>query len=422
MEVARARSLRAFTYLSFALLGACSNNVETTASDFSNALRNPQAQCESTAVPNQFLVGWKDGSFSVEKAKDREDFIKKMEPYKDQIDFAENDQIIRIEKPPAPAVSASVTTMSDTTTWGQDMVAAPDVWAQGVLGEGVTVAVIDSGVDLTHPQLQNQLYTNPGEIPDNGIDDDDNGLIDDVHGYDFAADTGHVTDGTGHGTHVAGIIAADHNTGSVKGLAPKAKILALDFMNDAGEGQISNAIIAMYYAASQGAKVINASWGGAPCSKNLRNAIQALASEGVLFISASGNGDSRGIGLNLDVDPEYPAAFGLSNQITVGASSSRDYMAGFSNYSRTLVGLLAPGVGIYSTYPGNRIRALDGTSMATPFVSGAVALLMSAHPEASSAQIRSAILDSVDPGNYPVSSGGRLNIKKALTALSTPNP
>lgn len=420
MDVAMAHRFRAVAILSSLLLGACAGN---NTAEVSYAPEAPKELCASTAVPNQFLVRWKDGSISVEKAADRDDFIKTMEPYKDEIEFSEHDQVIQIDKPTSPDVSIAATSANlSSPTWGQQAVAAPDVWAKGVLGEGVVVAVVDSGVDLTHPQIRPRLYTNPNEIK-NGVDDDGNGLVDDIHGYDFAGETGDVRDMTGHGTHVAGIIGADHSTGDVKGMAPKAKILPLNFMDSQGRGDLSNAIRAMVYAASQGARVINASWGGATsCSKNLRNTIIDLQNKGVLFVTASGNGDSRGNGINLDEWPEYPAAYGLSGQITVGASTDLHAMAKFSNYSKNVVNLLAPGVTIYSTYPDNSTYWMSGTSMATPFVSGAAALLISAHPEATVNALREAILNTVDLGNFPVSTSGRLNVKKALQYLANPTP
>lgn len=376
-------------------------------------------ECAETAVPNSYVVHWKDGSVTVERGYTREDFEREIfEPNKDDIRMAEQDQSIQIS-PREAGAATNVRAYDNVMTsavpddqWGQTITAAPDVWAAGVKGAGVIVAVVDSGVDITHPQLRGRLAINVREIPGNGIDDDDNGYIDDVSGWDFDGNQPIVSDTAGHGTHVAGIILAEHGTSTMKGMAPEAKILPLDFMTAAGSGNIGNAILAIQYAAKQGARVINASWGGSPCSKTLSRTIADLEERGILFVAAAGND-----GVDIDQLPEYPAAFALPNQITVGASTARDYTASFSNFSYHLVHLFAPGASILSTYPGNQVAALSGTSMAAPFVSGAAALLFSARPHATATQVRSALLNSVDPGNFAAMTKGRLNVKKALQNL-----
>jgi subtilisin family serine protease len=407
MDVAMARSMRSCALVALPLaLIACNQNQSSQQTTFPET----KAECAATAVPNRFIVQWKNGTTTVEHAADREAFIRDvLEPNEGKITFAEHDQIVQLSEPGGITVGEAA---ADPADWGQTLVGAPDVWAQGVKGDGVIVAVVDSGVDITHSQIQPRLAINPGEIPNNGIDDDHNGYVDDVSGYDFESRTGDVKDGTGHGTHVAGTILADHTTGIVKGMAPEAKLLPLDFMDDEGSGSLSVAIEAMNYAAARGAKIINASWGGAPCSKSLERAITQLESKGILFISAAGNS-----GVDIEQNPEYPAAYALPNQLTIGASTARDYMSGFSNYSYHLVNLMAPGSQIFSTYPGNHTATMSGTSMATPFVSGAAALLWSFRPTATLAQIREAILNSVDPGNFAVSSHGRLNVKHAIEEL-----
>ena len=183
-------------------------------------------------------------------------------------------------------------------------------------------------------------------------------------------------------------------------------------MNDMGNGSISNAILGIEYAVSRGAKVINASWGGTPCSKALSDTIQGLANSGVIFVVAAGNS-----GQNIDYTPEYPAAFAGPTQITVGASTVSDITAYFSNFGDNSVQLMAPGVNILSTFPGNQTEVLSGTSMASPFVAGAAALLMSSYPNLPATKIREAIVRSIDSGPYQVQFRGRLNIQKALNYL-----
>lgn len=375
-----------------------------------------KSECSSSALSNRFIVHWKDGSMSIESAKNRDSFIREiLEPNLSDIEFAEHDYVVHMPEPSETPVEPATAAIDN---WGQDRVQASAVWAQGITGQGVIVAVIDSGADVSHIQLRSQLAINPNEIPDNGIDDDGNGLVDDVAGFDFEEErmSGKVFDTSpvGHGTHVSGVILAEHldEDGSVKGIAPGSKLLPLNFMKASDGGNIGDAIAAMYYAASRGAKVINASWGGAPCSESLQRAIMDLESKGILFVAAAGNDGS-----DLDKTPRYPAAFGLSGQITVGASTRSDVLAMFSSYSYNVVDIVAPGESIWSLYPGNRLSLKSGTSMAAPFISGTAALLWSARPDATLRDIKTAILKSIDAGPYAVASRGRLNAKQALEEL-----
>jgi subtilisin family serine protease len=372
-------------------------------------------ECTATAVPDTYVVHWKDGSITVERGWTREEFQKEIfEPNKNEIALAEQDQSVVLS--PQSILPESVSdlnaTMTTEDTWGQTLVGASAAWSQGIRGQGITVAVIDSGVDITHPQLQSRIYVNSREIPGNGIDDDGNGYVDDVSGWDFFENQPTVRDSAGHGTHVAGIISADHSAGAIKGLAPEAKILPLDFMSESGQGNLGDAILAIQYAVEQGARVINASWGGAPCSQSLNRAIADLEKRGVIFIAAAGNS-----GADLDQTPEYPAAFTIPSQITVGASTARDFTAGFSNYSFKLVHLFAPGAQIYSTYPAGRTASLSGTSMAAPFVAGAAALLLSKRPSATAAEVRTALFNSVDRGGFAAVTRGRLNVQRAVESF-----
>lgn len=405
-----------------ALLLACKN--DTVAEEAPRGFQEISSQCAPTAIADRFLVSWKDGSISVERARNADEFKKYiLQPNEDEIAFAEHDQVIRLDRSPM-----ETETFAAAESWGQEIIEAPGAWARGVQGQGVTVAVIDSGVDVTHPQLRAQLAINTAE-QENGIDDDGNGLIDDISGYDFHDNSPQVRDGSGHGTHVAGIIVAEHGVPDmsgapqVVGVAPGARLLPLDFMTDNGAGSIGNAIRAIHYAVSQGAKVINASWGGGECSATLQRTIQDLEAKGVLMVVAAGN-----MGVNLDWNPEFPAAFTSNSQITVGATSARDIMAGFSNYSYSLVHLAAPGVNIVSTLPGGRRGQLSGTSMAAPFVSAAAALLWSFRPQATVSQVRQALFQSVDRdpshpnGVLAVRTGGRLNVRKAIDTLATQLP
>ncbi|MGB3615974.1 MAG: S8 family peptidase [Elainellaceae cyanobacterium] len=285
-------------------------------------------------------------------------------------------------------------------------------------GQDVVVAVIDTGVDYSHPDLVSNLWTNLGEIPGNDLDDDGNGYVDDYYGYDFVNSDGDPTDDNGHGTHIAGIIAADDdNAFGTVGVAPDAKIMVLKVLDEDSEGTTFNAIQAVEYAILMGTDVINASWGGGDYSQDLSDAIAAAANVGILFVAAAGNA-----GTNNDIEPQYPASYDLDNVISVGASAASDPLASFSNYGPTSVDLVAPGDQIYSTLPDGSYGTLSGTSMAAPHVTGTVALLRAAYPTLSPNALKAAILKSTDP--LPeltdvVASGGRLNASQALANGAT---
>ncbi len=434
MDVRRPATISAVLTVSF-LISACADPVgrETV-----HGVNKPSTVCESRAVPDRFIVKWKDGSVSVESAADTETLEREfIEPNRDEIEFVEHDFRVSIHSPVEDFVESNALPPADTD-WGQIDTGAYEAWKIAT-GDGVTVAVIDSGVDTYHPQLVNRIAINTGEIPDDGIDNDNNGFVDDVRGFDFhkysigKGGSGDINDDIqGHGTHVAGIILAEHTPGGLmKGIAPRAKLIPLNFMGPDGSGYIGDAIFAIDYAVRRGARIINASWGGPSCSTALLQKIAALEGAGVLFVTAAGNGDPyTGIGYNLDYRGDYPAAFGLPGQITVGATNVYGRMTGFSNYSYNLVHLMAPGWQILSTFPttgrakcsGYSPRTgycyLSGTSMAAPFVAGAAALLWSYRPQATVAQIKAAIMQSVTPGEYQTVSRGRLNIRRALDVLA----
>lgn len=373
-----------------------------------DGLTKTGVDCTNSSVTNEKIIRWKNGRFTTFKAgKDDAVMVSAfMAKNKDKIDFIEDNFIIYAPK--GDSIQARGWGGSDT--WGVDFTRASELWDQGIKGDGVVVAVIDSGIDANHSQLASQLFSNPNETL-NGIDDDGNGYIDDVHGYDFTSNSGDLQDTSGHGTHVAGIIAASHGSGDIKGMAPNAKLLVYDFFTENGEGTVSDAIIAIQLAAQAGAKVINASWGGPSCSRSLNSVIDSLSNKNVLFVSAAGNES-----LNIDFTPAYPAAYEAFNHITVAAITYDEFTAGFSNYGEK-VNLAAPGVNILSTYPDNSQEYESGTSMAAPFVSGAVALLWSAFPDAKAQDIKKAVTTAVREGSYPVKSRGALDVAAAYEYL-----
>lgn len=392
----------------------------------SDAFEKASDACASNILEKRFVVKNRDGSIEVVEANSREEFINGyLTENLDQIEYAEHDFRVRVSDQ-KPIVRTMFTSFADN--WGAKRVNVSALWQQNVRGSGVTVAVVDTGMDLNHPQLRKQIAVNLGEIgadaqgrdrSTNGIDDDGNGWVDDAGGYDFLRNRPLQGDYTGHGTHVAGIIAAAHNdvsaqaAGYVQGMAPAAKVLPLAFLDDSGSGAMIDGVRAIRYAVQRGAKVINASWGGAGCSRALRDTLAELRSHGVIFVSASGN-DS----LNVDRWPMYPASLDYPAQIVVGAVGEHDFMADYSNYGKNRVHLFAPGSEIVSTYPDGSMVALSGTSMATPFVAGAIALLLSAEPTAEVEKIRQVLYTTARKRDeYLNASQGRMDLERALTEL-----
>ena len=285
----------------------------------------------------------------------------------------------------------------------------------------VIVGVLDSGVDYTHEDLAENMWVNPGEIPGNGIDDDNNGYIDDVHGYDFQNNDGDPMDDHGHGTHVSGTIAAVGNNGiGVTGVNWQAQIMALKFINRMGYGDIADAVEALAYATSMGVRITNNSWGRAAESQSLYDAIAAANEAGVLVVASAGN-SSRPI----DGTPHMPASFDLPNVLSVAATDHNDQLAWFSNWGAVAVDLAAPGVNVLSTARPSLCPLCNfsgygrasGTSMATPHVVGAAALLLSQVPSLTTAELKAWLMESVDklPELAETSvTEGRLNIANAL--------
>jgi len=304
---------------------------------------------------------------------------------------------------------------------------APEAWDIARGDGSIVVGVIDTGVDYTHPDLAANIWTNPGEIPGNGIDDDHNGYIDDVHGYDFVNNDGDPMDDHGHGTHTSGTIAAMTNNGvGVAGVAWNAKVMALKFLGSNGSGTTSAAVAAVNYATMMrttygvNIRITSNSWGGGGYSTALYAAIQNSGSNGMLFVAAAGNASS-----NTDTASFYPADYDLPNIISVAATDANDQLATFSNYGLSTVDLAAPGVSILSTTLGGGYGLMSGTSMATPNVTGVAVLAWTPNPNASMANVRAAILRGADPEPSlagKMASGGRLNAYNTLLQIQEPAP
>ena len=294
-----------------------------------------------------------------------------------------------------------------------DGIGAPGAWWTS-RGAGAVIAVVDTGIDLSHPDLAANLWTNPAEAPGNGVDDDRDGFVDDVHGANILSGNGAVQDGYGHGTAMSGAAAAAANTVGVTGVAPGAKIMPVKVLADDGSGNTSSVIAGIRYAVAHGADVVNLSMNGPERSQALEETLAAAKAAGVVVVASAGN-DSG----NRDVTPSYPASAPGDRVLPVAAGSTDGGIAPFSGYGRS-VPLAAPGQDVLTTARGGRYATSSGTSVATAQVSGAAALLAAARPTATPDQIRGALVGGVrrlsrDAGM--VGTGGSLDASRAMSRL-----
>lgn len=301
--------------------------------------------------------------------------------------------------------------------WALPEISAPDGWDSQKDSPDVVIAVIDTGVDYDHEDLADNMWRNPDEVPGNGIDDDGNGIVDDVHGANFvpAAPTGDPMDDHNHGTHVAGTIGAvTNNATGVAGVSWQPQIMALKFLSANGSGSTVGAIKAIEYALVKGADIMSNSWGGGGFSQALEDAIEMANDEGILFTAAAGNSN-----IDNDQTPHYPSSYEVANILAVMATDQANDRAGFSNFGAQSVDVGAPGVSILSTVRNDQYAAFNGTSMATPHVSGVAALLKQQDNTRDAAVLKQLIMENVDQfaGLQGTSvTGGRINLAKALGA------
>jgi hypothetical protein len=314
-------------------------------------------------------------------------------------------------------------------TWGlgkavQGAANAQDAWDLETGSSDIVVAVIDTGIDYDHPDLAANMWVNPGEIAGNNADDDGNGVIDDIYGYNAFSNNGNPDDGNGHGTHCAGTIGGrGNNSVGVPGVNWNVKLMALKFLGDNGSGSLAGAIQAINYMVMMknrgvNIRVSNNSWGGGGYSQALANAIQAAKNAGILFVAAAGNSANDN-----DSNPSYPANYDVDNVVSVAAIDSSGNLASFSNYGANTVDIGAPGVSVYSTYKNGSYASLSGTSMATPHVSGALALLYADEPTLTMSQAIARMRDSgVDMATLTgiVQSGRKLEIHRMIANITSP--
>ena len=294
---------------------------------------------------------------------------------------------------------------------GMEAINAPAAWDDHVGDSDFVIAIIDTGIDYNHQDLTGNMWTNSGEIPNNGQDDDGNGYVDDFYGFDFSAGNAEVMDTNGHGTHCGGTVGGVGDNGvGVAGVMWECSLAGVQFLSGSGGGTTADAISAVQYCTVMGFKVSNNSWGGGGFTQALYEAIANAGTQADhIFVAAAGNSGSFGA--------SYPAAYDLDNIISVAATQCNDSLASFSQYHPTEVDLAAPGVDILSSTPGNNYSFYSGTSMATPHVAGAVGLVYSVMEDASPAEVKALILDHVRPVaglNGDCLTGGVLDVDASL--------
>ncbi|MCX7978346.1 MAG: S8 family serine peptidase [Bdellovibrionaceae bacterium] len=299
-------------------------------------------------------------------------------------------------------------------------VAAEAAWNISTGDPNLVVAVIDTGVDYNNPDLRPNMWVNELEARgQKGVDDDGNGYVDDVHGFAFDVGAG-ITDPMddhGHGTHCAGTIGAKGDDGrGIVGVVWNTKIMAVKFLSAAGSGTLEGALKSIDYAVRNGAKVLSNSWGGGGYSQSLKEAIERSLAAGAVFVAAAGNESNDN-----DANPTYPATYDIPNVISVAAIDNKGRLASFSNYGKKRVHVAAPGVNVLSTTTSG-YESWSGTSMATPHVSGVVALLLSVHPQLKAEEVRHRLIQTasrVGGLRTKVASGGIVN---AIAAIEDRQP
>jgi subtilisin family serine protease len=314
--------------------------------------------------------------------------------------------------------------------WGlasglQSDIKATRAWAITRGSKDVVVAIIDTGADVQHKDLMNNLWVNAGEQgkdslgrdkATNGVDDDKNGCVDDVHGCNFITNTGDLTDNHGHGTHVAGIVGAEGDNGwGSSGVSPKVSLMILKYYDPKAGGQdnLRNTIRAIKYAVQKKATIINYSGGGLDYSGEEYAAVKEARDAGILFIAAAGNEKS-----NSDFAPYYPANYALDNIISVTAVNPNGKVLQSSNFGERSVHLAAPGESIKSTVPGNKFAEMTGTSQATAFVTGVAALVIANNREFDYHQVRRQVINTADATQEMVGKSSSAGILNAWAALA----
>lgn len=313
---------------------------------------------------------------------------------------------------PPPVSNPTVPPNQEYLDYSRQMLGMERAWEITTGSQDIIVAVVDTGVAVTHQDLRNNIWVNEAERSGRpGVDDDGNGYTDDVYGYDFVNNRPNGIDDQKHGTHCAGIIGAEKNGMGTLGVSQKVRIMPLKFLDSSGSGDTAAAIKAIDYAVKMGAHVISNSWGGGGASQLLDESIQKAISRGILVVAAAGNETN-----NNDARPSYPAAY--SGVIAVASTDESDQMSSFSNYGRNSVMVAAPGSRIYSTVLGGAYDFLSGTSMAAPQVSGALALALSVNPGISASDLKSMLCSTSKKSLLDRVKCGRMDVGSFISAVS----
>ncbi|HDY92643.1 MAG: S8 family serine peptidase [Pseudoalteromonas distincta] len=295
---------------------------------------------------------------------------------------------------------------------------APEAWEISIGSRDVVVGVIDTGVDYSHSDLADNAWVNTGEIAGDGIDNDGNGYIDDIHGINAITDAGDPMDDQGHGTHVSGTIGASgNNSTGVVGVNHEVSIVGCKFLDAAGSGSTSDAIKCIDYMVNLknsgvNLRVLNNSWGGGGYSQALADAITVSEQADILFVAAAGNDE-----VDNDANPHYPSSYEHESVLSIASTDSNDNLSDFSQWGATSVDMGAPGSGIVSTVPGNGYANYSGTSMATPHVAGVAALVLSVNPDLTTSELKALLMSSGDANTAlqgKTLAGTRLNANQAL--------
>lgn len=387
----------------------------------------------TTAHADQYIIGFKDHSRAKQNLQLLRDADLKVIDQIPQlgafvVDSTSDDpSLTKIQKSNEVAYAEKSITIhlaetkpNDTSykkQWHHKNIVSEKAWDKSTGSSEVLVAVIDTGISLNHPDLKNNIWVNAKEIAGNNIDDDGNGFVDDVKGWDFANKDNNPEDDHSHGSHCAGLIGAEgNNKTGVAGVNWKIKMMALKMFKGSGAGSDADGAKAIVYAADNGAKIISASWGGEETASVLYDAINYARQKGVLFVAAAGNNRS-----NADRKQFYPSGYNLPNIISVGASTSGNGVAEFSNYGLHSVHIASPGLNIFSTSVKATYETMSGTSMATPIAAGVAALALAVKPDLSMTDLRNAVLNSAAPmknWKTKAATGGLVQASTAVLQLA----
>ncbi|MBC7741332.1 MAG: S8 family serine peptidase [Bdellovibrionaceae bacterium] len=348
------------------------------------------SKCQKAKVANQYIVHWKnskptlvDSNHAIKIQKNQKAKVRLIEP---------NYRLIHAQQITPEYFESQGPQVSRATQFFHDIIHSDAAWSQGFYGQGIRVAVVDTGVSTEHPVLRSRLNINELELRrgPNKLDDDGNGLIDDVFGWNFVTNQSRQIDESGHGTAISGIITGDKNNPSL-GIAPQAQIIPIDFMNEAG-GTEFHAQQALTYALARGAKIINNSW-STNCSELLRESFAEWSQQNVIFVNASGNSP-----IDVSENDFTPSSFIAPNIVNVGSSDEHGHRSNFSGFGRTVT-LYAPGEFVPVIFPSSgwdETKSTSGTSFSAAMVSGAAALLWNAFPQATGPEIINLLHDGAN--------------------------